>query len=108
MEIESQFKASLGRLLDSLTSPIVVAVSTGVDSMVLLTLLQRLPEIERTKLIVAHVNHELRAQSVAEETYLTDYCRKHQLKLVKAHWPKQIHPANGIEAAARSFRYQFF
>lgn len=108
MEIESQFKATLGRLIDNPTAPIVVAVSTGVDSMVLLTLLQRLPEIERTKLIVAHVNHELRAQSVAEETYLTDYCRTHQLKLVKTHWPKQSHPDNGIESAARTFRYQFF
>lgn len=36
---------------------VVVAVSTGVDSMVLLRLLQQLPVTERPHLVVAHVNH---------------------------------------------------
>ncbi|KLD61475.1 hypothetical protein WP50_02030 [Lactiplantibacillus plantarum] len=45
---------------------VVVAVSTGVDSMVLLHLLQRLPAAERPRVVVAHVNHHLREQSQME------------------------------------------
>ncbi|WP_305068921.1 ATP-binding protein, partial [Lacticaseibacillus nasuensis] len=41
---------------------IVVAVSGGVDSMVLLTLLARLPG-RPYPLTVAHFNHQLRAES---------------------------------------------
>ena len=47
---------------------VVVAVSGGVDSMVLLDLLMRLPEL-RLRLVVAHLNHCLRGEeSDADET----------------------------------------
>lgn len=87
---------------------VIVATSTGVDSMVLLTLLQRLPTALKPQLIVAHVNHELRAESVAEEAYLRQFCLENDLVLQVAHWPLERHPQTGIEAAAREFRYQFF
>ena len=45
-------------------TPIIVATSTGVDSMVLLTLAQNL--VSKERLIVAHVNHHLRSQSQVE------------------------------------------
>lgn len=87
---------------------VVVAVSTGVDSMVLLDLLQRLPNDLRPRLLVAHVNHELREQSTVEEAYLTAYCKQAGLALQVAHWPKATHPEHGVEEAARQFRYAFF
>lgn len=87
---------------------VVVAVSTGVDSMVLLTLLQRLPVAHRPKLIVAHVDHQLRQQSQVERQFITTYCQQHGLPLEVAVWPLAAHPATGIEAAAREFRYAFF
>lgn len=87
---------------------VVVAVSTGVDSMALLDLLQRLPDDLRPRLLVAHVNHELREQSTVEEAYLTTYCKQAGLSLQVAHWPKATHPKYGIEEAARHFRYAFF
>lgn len=87
---------------------VIVAVSTGVDSMALLDLLQRLPAGRRPRLLVAHVNHELRDQSTVEEAYLTDYCRQDGLSLRVAHWPKEDHPEHGVEEAARHFRYAFF
>lgn len=87
---------------------VIVAVSTGVDSMALLDLLQRLPAGRRPRLLVAHVNHELRDQSTVEEAYLTDYCRQAGLSLRVAHWPKEDHPEHGVEEAARHFRYAFF
>lgn len=87
---------------------VVVAVSTGVDSMVLLTLLQRLPVAHRPKLIIAHVDHQLRQQSQVERQFITMYCQQHGLPLEVTAWPLAMHPATGIEAAARDFRYAFF
>lgn len=87
---------------------VIVAVSTGVDSMALLDLLQRLPDGRRPRLLVAHVNHELRDQSTVEEAYLTNYCRKAGLSWRVAHWTKEDHPEHGVEEAARHFRYAFF
>jgi len=86
----------------------LVAVSTGVDSMVLLTLLSRLPHDQRPQLTVVHVNHELRTQSAAEEEFLVNWCADQQIPLVTTHWPRAEHPDHGIEAAARDFRYRFF
>ena len=86
----------------------LVAVSTGVDSMVLLALLSHLPAAERPQLTVVHVNHELRAQSREEEAFLTRWCAQHGLPLVVKHWPVADHPVHGTEAAARQFRYAFF
>lgn len=88
--------------------PVAVAVSTGVDSMALVTLLQALPTPIRPKIVVAHVNHKLRAQSDAEETFLRQYCAKHALQLEVATWPINEHPNHGVEGAARDFRYSFF
>ncbi|WP_102279471.1 tRNA lysidine(34) synthetase TilS [[Lactobacillus] timonensis] len=85
---------------------LVVAVSTGVDSMVLLELLQRLPYHPR--IVVAHVNHELRQQSWEEEKYLQRYCQHRDLELHVIHWRKDEHPTSGIEAAGRQVRYHFF
>ncbi|MFD1420438.1 tRNA lysidine(34) synthetase TilS [Lactiplantibacillus songbeiensis] len=104
-----QFKRQLAaqQLLDPEVT-VIVAVSTGVDSMALLTLLEQLPSQQRPQLIVAHVNHHLRAQSQTEAAYLTKYCQQHQLTLKLTDWPVRLHPKTGIEAAARQFRYTFF
>lgn len=74
--------------------------------MVLLDVMQQL--VDRRRLIVAHVNHELRKQSQQEEAFLKSYCQKHQLKLAVRHWPIKEHPQTGIEDAARTMRYHFF
>lgn len=88
-------------------SKVVVAVSTGIDSMSLLDLMSRLRD-QRPHLIVAHVNHELRQASWTEEKFLRRTCAQTHLPLVVTHWPKSEHPQTGTENAARKFRYQFF
>lgn len=87
---------------------VVVAVSTGVDSMTLLHLFLNLPIQQRPSVVVAHVNHRLRKQSDVEEVFLKDYCKQFNVPLVVAHWLPKDHPDTGIEAAARRFRYDFF
>lgn len=86
----------------------LVAVSTGVDSMVLLQLLMTLPVTMRPKLTVVHVNHQLRQQSQTEAAFLKKWCAAHQIPLVTTKWPIDQHPSHGVEAAARAFRYDFF
>ncbi|VDG21455.1 tRNA lysidine(34) synthetase TilS [Lactiplantibacillus mudanjiangensis] len=109
MALARLFKRQLAAAkLLSPAKTVIVAVSTGVDSMVLLTLLQQLPIQQRPQLIVAHVNHQLRRQSAQEAAYLRTYCDQHQLPLRLVDWPIDAHPKTGVEAAARQFRYDFF
>ena len=49
---------------------VLVAVSAGVDSVVLFHLLQSLSKEFRPKIIVAHINHQLRAISIEEEVFV--------------------------------------
>lgn len=86
----------------------LIAVSTGVDSMVLLTLFMRLPANERPQLSVVHVNHHLREQSRTEEAFLKKWCAVRQIPVTVADWTVDQHPDHGTEAAAREFRYAFF
>lgn len=88
--------------------PVLVAVSTGVDSMSLLELLQHLPQNQKPQITVAYVDHQLRIQSDMETTFIKKYCHQHHLPLVTETWQKNFHPRTGTEDAARKFRYDFF
>jgi tRNA(Ile)-lysidine synthase len=55
--------------------PWVVSVSTGVDSMVLLDIVNRFSH----PLVVVHFNHQKRDTSWMEADYLQSYCEKHGL-----------------------------
>lgn len=90
------------RALPTTAGPMVVAVSTGVDSMVLLHILLQL----KIPLVVAHVNHRLRPQSEQEAAWLTEFCATRAIPLEVKTWTTP--PTEGIERAAREFRYQFF
>lgn len=88
-------------------SRILAAVSGGVDSMVLLQLLELVRAAEDQVLIaVAHVNHQLRAESAAEEAFLREYCEQRGIPLYVRRWESL--PVSGMEEAAREFRYDFF
>ncbi len=88
-------------------SSVVIGVSTGVDSMTLLWLLEHLKS-NRPKIIVAYVNHHLRKASEKETSFIKDYCTSHSLTLETADWQVKDHPRYGIEEAGRKFRYRFF
>ncbi|WP_281165836.1 tRNA lysidine(34) synthetase TilS [Liquorilactobacillus sicerae] len=106
MEFTDRFLKSFN--LTSHSSKVLAAVSTGVDSTVMLDLLLHLPKAKRPQIYVAYVDHQLRKESKEESKYLKDFCAKHDLKLFSLTWPIEIHPTTGIEAAARKFRYDFF
>lgn len=87
---------------------IIVGVSGGVDSMVLLTLLQKLGY----EVIAAHCNYKLRAQeSDAEEEFVKMYCQNQgiQLYINRLENPETISESGmGIQEFARVFRYNWF
>lgn len=90
---------------------IVLAVSGGVDSMVLLHIMSELVKLQeyRTKeIIVAHFNHQLRSleDHAAEQALVKQYAEQHGFTYFVGTWD---HPADAnVEAAARDARYQFF
>ena len=80
----------------------VVAVSGGVDSVVLLDMLIRSQRPGR--LVVAHFDHGMRPESVEEAAFVAALARHHGLKFVAG----QGHlPASAGEAEARRLRYAF-
>lgn len=90
---------------------VVLAVSGGVDSMVMLNLLLRLRTRYRTSLHVAHLNHDLRgAESAEAADFVRRQCEVFQI-------PATITTAEGralrdrgvgsLQAAARDLRYRF-
>ena len=55
-----------------LSNYIVVGVSSGPDSMCLLDILEK----KTNKIVVCHINHNVRKESKEEEIFLKDYCKK--------------------------------
>lgn len=82
---------------------IILAVSTGIDSMVLLDLVQQLNNV---KVIVCHVNHHRRDQSNEEQQYITNYCKEKNLKC----YIEELYfeDTKNFQETARNKRYQFF
>lgn len=58
---------------------VVVGVSYGPDSMVLLNILKSFVSTLNLKIVVAHVNHKVRVESDDEEVKLKDFCLKNNL-----------------------------
>lgn len=81
---------------------VVVGVSAGPDSMCLLHLLQK----KTTKIVVCHINHNIRKQSIEEEEYLKEYCQKHNLIFEKM--TIEVYKENNFENEARKRRYAFY
>lgn len=87
---------------------LVVAVSGGVDSMVLLDSLQQLKETDdfaTIELIIAHFNHQLRDTSQRDASHVISYCQAHGLVYIVDKWRHK--DTNIGEAQARRARYQF-
>ncbi len=89
---EVEFQAEWEKMGVPANETVLVAVSTGCDSMTLLSLLQRLPEKMRPTVQVAYVDHQLREQSKKETDFITKYCQKNGLVLFKNVWGKRVSP----------------
>ncbi len=79
----------------------VIAVSTGVDSMVLLDLARN----NNLNIVVAHVNHNKRTSSIKEEEFIRNYCKENNIKLEVLQYE---YKENNFQNEARIARYNFF
>jgi tRNA(Ile)-lysidine synthase len=112
-DLERSFDDFVGR--NGLLPPsgrVVAAVSGGVDSMVMLTLLERLRRTVPFDLSVAHVNHRLRGPESDRDE---DLVRETAAALgLAVHVHRSADPGNGptvdpgIQERAREERYRFF
>ena len=85
---------------------IVVGCSAGPDSMALVDSLLKVRDKYNLVLIIAHINHNLRKQSVNEESFLREYCNNNNLifegMLIENYGDDNFHNE------ARNIRYNFF
>ena len=93
-------------------SRVMVGVSGGVDSVVLLDVFVNLAEKFDFTVIVSHFNHQLRGkESIKDEEFVRDICKNYNVQFY--HSTRNVEnfaKENGysIEDAARRLRYEFF
>ncbi|MEQ1880525.1 MAG: tRNA lysidine(34) synthetase TilS [Burkholderiales bacterium] len=84
---------------------IALGLSGGMDSVVLLDVLDRLRATGDFRLRAVHVNHQISVHSGAWEEFCGSLCRDRQVDF-EAHRVRVIAAGEGIEAAARRLRYE--
>lgn len=85
---------------------IAIAVSGGVDSMVLLDKIRISRSYEQ--LYVLHVNHQLRTESIEEERMVQRYCEQHSIECIFYRIPEGTFDGKrSIQEPARKIRYDF-
>lgn len=85
-----------------LTGRWLIAVSTGPDSMALLSMCME----NHMDICVGHVNYHHRDQAEEEEAYIRAFCKENHIPLYVRNEP--FHSSGNFEADARKWRYDFF
>jgi tRNA(Ile)-lysidine synthase len=85
---------------------IIIGCSSGPDSMALVDMINKLKDKYNLKLIVAHVNYNVRKESVEEEDYIRDYCQNNNLIFEFLNITE--YGDDNFENEARRIRYKFF
>lgn len=85
---------------------IVVGCSTGPDSMALVDMLLKIRKKYNLCIIIAHVNHNVRRESIEEEHFIKNYCLENNLffesMIIEEYSDDNFHNE------ARNIRYNFF
>ena len=90
---------------------IVLGVSGGPDSLFMLDILNKLKKDLQIELIVAHVNHKIRAEADEEEEFVRQFCEKIGIEFYYKRIEVEKYANNnkiGLEEAGRKVRYEFF
>lgn len=91
------------RRLFSQGDRVLVALSGGVDSVVLLHLLHNCRYLLGIEVVAAHFDHAMRADSAADADWVKAFCEARQIKLVMERSHRPLHG----ETDARIERYRF-
>ena len=88
---------------------LIIGCSTGLDSMVLLSVARHFLSSGKIKYLeVAHLNHQTRPECDGEEAFIREYCEQAGLTLHVKTLHKRPVQSNNFEAWAREKRYEFF
>ena len=90
---------------------IVLGVSGGPDSLFMLDILNKLKEKLQIELVVAHINHMIRAEADSEEEFVKEFCEKINVEFYSKRIEVEKYANNnkiGLEEAGRKVRYEFF
>ena len=90
----------------SLGETVVLAVSGGVDSMVLMHLFIQLAKDFELTLVIAHLDHARRASSALDAKLVQQVAKKYGFAFEQDILPKQV-TARNFHAYARDYRYGF-
>ena len=82
---------------------IIVGVSSGPDSMALLHMLKN---NIKCKIVCAHINHNVRKESIEEESFLKNYCQTENI--IFESLTIESYQENNFENEARKKRYNFY
>ncbi len=83
--------------------PLVIGCSAGPDSM---ALLHYLKHNTTNPLICCHINHNVRKESIKEQNYLKEYCKKENITFEC--YKIEKYQENNFENEARQKRYAFY
>lgn len=87
---------------------VCIGISTGVDSSVLLHLLMEFQKEVQFNIVLCHVNHGKREQSIIEEQYIIQFSKDNNLNLEVLHLNLEDIKEENFQSAARMKRLQFF
>ncbi len=85
---------------------VVVGLSGGPDSMCLLDVLLSLNK--KINIICAHINHNIRKESIKEVDFVKDYCKKRNVKVETITFDKKSPTKDYTEQELREKRYEYF
>ena len=85
---------------------VIIACSGGPDSMCLLELVLEQKEAKKIKIVCAHVNHKMRAESEEEALFVEDYCKKNNI--IFEYMEITNYNDDNFHNQARLKRYDFF
>lgn len=89
---------------------LALAVSTGIDSMSLLHMLNTTYKHTYHHLICLHVNHGLRSESKEEAEFIEQYCKEHNIKIYirTLDLSEVVNRNKSIQDVSRKIRYEWF
>src|SRR5690606_24060782 len=93
---------------DIFSKKLLLAISGGIDSMVLIDLMKKL----NLDMYVAHCNFALRGkESDLDEVFVVNYCKQHNIPVYSKHFDTEKYARTtqkSIQISARELRYKWF
>lgn len=104
------YKSVLGHIIRYNIKRIILSLSGGVDSMVLLEILHDISIYRSLSIIACHLNYKNRSESDEEEKFLEEYCAKRGIVLISRNMniKRGEIKRSEYEKYTRKFRYAFY